>query len=348
MSADFWQDVRNRVSADNCDFHGMRFPSDPGGKAFEGMQFRVAANFRNAEFDDNINFEHVTFHEDVDFSGAKFRLSAFFAGSTFRRYCYFDGAEVSGYASFIGACFESEARFQSTVFCKDAFFDGARFKLGAGFWESEFRESASFAQAVFEMWLSIATARVNGTMTFSLPWQNPPPFRYLAAGEDAYRLAKRASERSGDYRMAGEYHYAEQCAIGAKKREDARELWHDKWYQGIAPLVRSYGELYIGQWLFGYGERLLRPLLVGGVLILLWAILYSMGGIVNTADNGDSQISHNLWDSLYLSIVTFTTLGYGDLLPSSGLMRALACVEALAGSALMSLFIVSLARRFTR
>ena len=46
----------------------------------------------------------------------------------------------------------------------------------------------------------------------------------------------------------------------------------------------------------------------------------------------------SLTDAFYFSIVTFTTLGYGDLLPV-GFGRAVASLQAFAGVALMSLFI---------
>ena len=51
---------------------------------------------------------------------------------------------------------------------------------------------------------------------------------------------------------------------------------------------------------------------------------------------------------LYFSMVTFTTLGYGDLYPNPGFPRALAAGEAVLGMILMSLFTVVLARKFIR
>jgi voltage-gated potassium channel Kch len=47
------------------------------------------------------------------------------------------------------------------------------------------------------------------------------------------------------------------------------------------------------------------------------------------------------------SVVTFTTLGYGDLQPTPN-MRWLSGIEAFLGAALMAMFIVALARKFTR
>lgn len=52
--------------------------------------------------------------------------------------------------------------------------------------------------------------------------------------------------------------------------------------------------------------------------------------------------------NLYFSVVTFTTLGYGDIQPSNAATRALAGVESLLGAALIALLVFVLGRRATR
>ena len=51
-----------------------------------------------------------------------------------------------------------------------------------------------------------------------------------------------------------------------------------------------------------------------------------------------------LQNALYFSIVTFTTLGYGDITPTAE-FRLLAASEALVGVMLTGLFLFCLARR---
>lgn len=46
----------------------------------------------------------------------------------------------------------------------------------------------------------------------------------------------------------------------------------------------------------------------------------------------------SFWDALYFSVITFSSLGYGDILPV-GLGRAVASVEVLTGVILMSIFV---------
>ena len=51
------------------------------------------------------------------------------------------------------------------------------------------------------------------------------------------------------------------------------------------------------------------------------------------------------YHSLYFSVVTFATLGYGDVQPIGNLVRALAGIESLLGSLLMALLVFVLTRR---
>lgn len=344
-----WEDVRKRVSNNDCDFHGMYFPVDPAGKAFAGMSFKVLGNFRDAQFDGDTNFEHTAFRSGADFTNARFSGSAFFARAKFSAPCDFSGAKFEGYARFVGACFVDQAMFAGTLFRRDAFFEGAQFQMGTGFWDADFRGGACFSDAVFKKWLSIGTARVKGTVTFSLPWDSTPPFCHAAQGEEPYRLAKRVAQEHGDYRRAADYHYAEECAINSRLRRIARKTWkRKKWCQGIKALIGTYGEVPLARWLFGYGERPLRPLIAGLIVIVLSGVFYCIGGVICTGSNAGVHVTHDWWDSLYFSVITFTTLGYGDLVPSSELLRVLAGLEALAGAALMALFIVCLVRKFAR
>lgn len=52
-------------------------------------------------------------------------------------------------------------------------------------------------------------------------------------------------------------------------------------------------------------------------------------------------------DALYFSVVTFTTLGYGDFAPV-GPSRIIASAEAIIGSFTIALFVVVFVRRMAR
>ena len=109
----------------------------------------------------------------------------------------------------------------------------------------------------------------------------------------------------------------------------------------------AWAEFLFARCIFGYGERLLRPVFTALFVILCCSVIYTFGGVVTTGAGGTSRVVDDFFTALYFSIVTFTTLGYGDFSPSGGL-RFVAAAEAFFGAALMALFVVSLARKYTR
>ncbi len=54
---------------------------------------------------------------------------------------------------------------------------------------------------------------------------------------------------------------------------------------------------------------------------------------------------HNLLDSFYFSIVTFTTLGFGDLYPGDYFTKILCCIEVVFGYLMLALFINLIIKR---
>jgi len=90
------------------------------------------------------------------------------------------------------------------------------------------------------------------------------------------------------------------------------------------------------------GRSLLRWSTLMTVIAVFYAVLYTFVGI----DFG----SHKTWLSpLYFSVVTFTTLGYGDVLPASTVGQAVVISQVLLGylglGGLLSIFANKMARR---
>ncbi len=104
----------------------------------------------------------------------------------------------------------------------------------------------------------------------------------------------------------------------------------------------------------GYGEKPIRVVLFSALFILLCSVFYFLFGI---SDSGvvvqfnaeqASYLNIKAWlDCLYFSVVTFTTLGYGDLTPL-GPSRFFAALEAFTGSFSLALFVVVFVKKMTR
>jgi hypothetical protein len=97
-------------------------------------------------------------------------------------------------------------------------------------------------------------------------------------------------------------------------------------------------------WLWGYGERPWRSVLFMVVAIFSYAIFYRFTSGLEQAGTP----VRGMLDALYFSGVTFTTLGYGDILPARSCVRVTAITEALLGAVLISAFVVTLAKKYTR
>ena len=164
-------------------------------------------------------------------------------------------------------------------------------------------------------------------------------------GESAYRFAKRSAQDAGDYTKAGRYHYAEQCAIEDRHRAKS----------GLRPWRRAFwwwvGRLVLGRVVYGYGERPLRPLGLALGVIAIWTVLYAgVAGIAPGYETSPAAIEAykpGLGEAAHFSVVTFTTLGYGDFKPKAS-YRWLADTEAALGASLMAVFVVCLSKKCVR
>ncbi|BCE00828.1 pentapeptide repeat-containing protein [Marinicellulosiphila megalodicopiae] len=104
----------------------------------------------------------------------------------------------------------------------------------------------------------------------------------------------------------------------------------------------------------GYGEKPMRVVLFSVFFILLCAIGFSFVGVSYNGENFqismDQSIKENIkvfFGGIYFSVVTFTTLGYGDITPI-GMVRSLAAFEAFIGSFTSALFVVVFVKKMTR
>lgn len=111
--------------------------------------------------------------------------------------------------------------------------------------------------------------------------------------------------------------------------------------------------------LLGYGESHTVFLILSMLTILVCAFLFMFSGYTYQNDiiNRDLILAfdvvtingtfNDLATSLYVSIVTFSTLGYGDACPI-GKTRIIACVEALLGLVFMSSYVATFLKKLIK
>jgi uncharacterized protein YjbI with pentapeptide repeats len=93
-----------------------------------------------------------------------------------------------------------------------------------------------------------------------------------------------------------------------------------------------------------YGTSVMRIVAWMAVIIILFTLLYWM---LQSVQYNNEPAYLTLFDSLYFSLTTYTTIGYGDFHPV-GIFRIFTAIEGLLGAILTSLFTVIVARRIIR
>ncbi|MBQ4879731.1 MULTISPECIES: ion channel [Pseudoalteromonas] len=156
--------------------------------------------------------------------------------------------------------------------------------------------------------------------------------------EEIYRLLRKGAEQQGLFEMAGKYTYSELRMRHAQYPKYSKKR-----------LVSSFIDM-----LCGYGEKPENVIRFSLGMILLCALCYFMlginynGDVIQFAANAPlKQNLHSMLNCFYFSVVTFTTLGYGDITPV-GITRLIATIEAFIGSFSLALFVVVFVKRMTR
>ena len=148
---------------------------------------------------------------------------------------------------------------------------------------------------------------------------------------DSYRMLKHYLNHSGFYEDASWAAY--------------RELTMERRHFFEKRDVRYFPSLLMDL-LSGYTAKPNRVIVSSIAIILFFALAYFLLDVAQPTFM-PAQGRLNLMDSVYFSLITFTTVGFGDLVPRAAVIcRALVCVEAFSGPFMIGLYIFTLTRRY--
>ena len=326
-------------------------------KEIERLIFEEAVDCRRYVFPEipegvDFSFAFSVFKGDARFEGATFKGSASFEDDTFEEDASFKDATFKGSASFWGATFKGSASFEDATFEKGAWFEDATFKGMADFlgkrvnFECKFYDELNFSNTEFRrgVFIDIPSER------FKLP----------SAEAEACRVQRISYEREGRKDDADRMFVRERRALRRAEVEEAKANVREVkalnptsfgkkvriWFvikatsNYLLAKGRSSLEFLLADLTCEYGTNWKRPVILWMLFVFfIFPLLYFiLGGITKVS---------SILDYLYFSIVTATTLGYGDLQPI-GWCKLIASTEAIFGTFMWAVFLVVFARKYMR
>ena len=363
----------------DADFADAKFSENAG---FIGAKFSENAGFIGAKFSENAGFIGARFSGDVDFTMATFSENADFAHSNFSKNADFADAKFSGDADFADAKFSGDADFadakltgkfvfiptksETIIFNNTYFSDNIRIKtdmskcslvnsniervdITDSIWIVENKPKNSYS-ALIEWFKN----KIGISETSIIIWeerQGKLSSNWIEL-EGIYRRLKQSYQKFGDNSTAGKFYHQEmEC-----KRNQLRgfkKLFWNVFYKKLC----------------GYGEKPFNVIWFSGLIILASSLFFFYCGIELLGSEVlnfparliDYKLSLNFqWVitnrykvigdwlvCLYTSVITFTTLGYGDVHPI-GWSRIVASIEAGFGIIMTALFIFVFTRKMLR
>jgi len=255
--------------------------------------------------------ENLAILSTIHFEGAILKHCTFQDGKIHD--CYFEEADLT-HADFKNASLNN-CGFQQAD-CTGMDLNGAKLI------------NCSFVETIIKD-ITTSTTIVDQKTTFGKELKSEKEENYHFASIE-YKQIKEMYKNSSLFDLADHFHFKEMRS----KRKTISRTNPVRWANFI------FGDL-----LCKYGTSFVRVLFASSLIMILCAFLYTTN--TSLLFHNEPLEYHSFWNSLYFSIVTFTTLGYGDF-HAVGAMRYIAALESFIGAALMALFTVIVARSIIR
>jgi hypothetical protein len=378
----FWVEYeRQEKTEDPFNFRGFVFP---GVFDFMEKEFKKGVSFILSKFLGNANFSRVIFLGNALFSNAtfsggdffrytKFKGLAFFDSVTFLGDAVFDSATFSGVASFHSAIFSGKTSFWFATFSKETSFDSTTFSGEASFDSATFLGKTTFRSATFSGDTMFNNANFSSNADFNDTkiqdvsklkmldtyfYNVSGLFEFIEKNDKVFKkLRKRSLTLKTEFLpenlklILGEG-VTTRYPVQSRQIKDDMYLLDKKERISKMSGIRKFldKKLYFFWWLFAdYGRSFLRWAGWSLFFAFLFGLLYTLCFQLEQTSEAFLGQPPGLWSSLYFSIVTFTTLGFGDIVPANIAARILVTIEVILGyimmGGLISIFANKLARR---
>ncbi len=370
--ADFWEaKFLHRMHAEGAIFCDRA--------QFFQAEFKGSADFGKVFFRGECDFDLVHFKDWVSFESAKFSSGGSFVGANFGSDVLMAEACISRVLRLWNTDLEGTLTFERTRFRRRCCLDlrGTRLRPGAQILLDieqlgRFQYAAGVGQyfrrrpvvrTCFLLW-KLACASVGGQER-RLRWTG---YRFIVRQQrrvsSRFRgvnlICGERSQRREDLTVSASVYNMLRDNFRALPSADEQE---DRCHYKYKDLTRRatkghrlwrFWDWAIMKWCLGYGIYTKRILFSAVGVILAFAGFYAcVAGphtikyLTDVADQSSANWVDSGFNPLYFSIITFTTIGYGDYAPL-GWLRYVAGFEGVLGLTLMAVFTVSFARKLIR
>lgn len=389
---EFAQALQRRINNRVFDFRGFWFPVEAQFRSFE---FDSDADFRNVTFSAGANFSAAVFHTNAQFSSTKFDETATFEGAIFNQGAFFNSSKFGGEANFDRVTFVGQVTFAGATFADHVRFAGRKKRRLFGIASSlnlEFTRIEKPERFVFHTldlrpdWFVNVDSRRFQFIDVEWQWSGIPNPPHVPNSENLLRLidesphnilfvlldwakAKfRRLESHGTWFSLPDRLLALTCRQLADNAEEnhryeeaskfryyAMNSWRLERWRGF-----DFRKLNWWYWLAsGYGEKVIRALVVLVAIFLLSAALYTQVGFMRweprltsagdvAAATRDETGAPLKWTRALIYSVAVMTFQRPEPRPATTTAQIIVLLETILGPVQTALLALAIRRKFMR
>ena len=343
-----------------------------GETSFSSTTFSRPVSFKNVVFDGNVDFSFASFDSYARFTNSFFYGRADFSSATFSDCSFFLDLTFNDIVTFENAVFKDEFYCADTEFKKLANFEDVVFKGDVDIEEVVVDREISFGFSKFVSCTKLHFSRCNALLLYnceiaksfevictsnfiSLSIESCKCFGNFSAPfdmglrdaimnydiTDIRAKAQQFNFLKVNYNRNGEYEYEDQAYVEYRRclrKTKNRFLRFAEWV--FLDLISCYC------------TKPFHVFYAAIIAIAFFAGLYFIPSTISFQPSNQPVIEitllQQLWNRLYHSIITFFTIGYGNIIPMGWIGLLLTSLEGFIGVFLMSLFTVSFVRKTLR
>ena len=324
-----------------------------------GCTFKNIVNFRTVVFQREVDFRRTLFEADLDLDSAILQGSCAFRETIFQRRADFHSAIFHKSTSFWRARFYNVADFHRVQFRENVVFHDTNFHNEVNFRHALFERILDCTGALFPETTTFNNATFLGTANFiTAQFFSVASFRDVQYIPDTlFRLIKA--------KLRNEPHRATEFYLDSQHVDEVANPFFKR-YVADQQFTRAFNQAnpvlaHLWRWSSDYGRSLGLWAFWSLFFAFLFALAYTplptwmptwlqdFAPQFHQTTGTYSGEPLTFWSCFYFSVVTFTTLGFGDVVASNACARFFVTLEVIFGyvmlGGLISIFSNKLASR---